>query len=44
VVTEVDNARIYAGIHYRHSVKDGNRLGRTVAEYTFRHYFRPNDD
>ena len=43
VVAEVDNARIYGGMHYRHSVKDGNRLGRMVAEYTFRHYFRRND-
>jgi hypothetical protein len=44
VVEEVDNARIYGGMHYRHSVKDGNKLGRRVAEYTFRHYFRRNDD
>ena len=44
VVTEVDNARIYGGMHYRHSVKDGNKLGRMVAEYTFRHYFRHKDD
>ena len=44
VVTEVDNARIYGGMHYHHSVKDGNKLGRLVAEYTFRHFFRRNDD
>jgi hypothetical protein len=44
VVTEVDNARIYGGLHYRHSLKDGNKLGRMVAEYTFRHYFRRHED
>jgi len=32
VVTEVDHARIYGGMHYRHSVKQGNRLGRLVTE------------
>jgi hypothetical protein len=44
VVREVDNARIFGGMHYRHSVKEGNRLGRTVAEYVAKHYFRRNDD
>ena len=33
VVTEVDNARIYGGMHYQHAVKQGNRLGRLVTEY-----------
>jgi hypothetical protein len=40
VVTEVDNARIFGGMHYRHSVKEGNRLGRMVAEYVLRNDFR----
>lgn len=44
VVREVDNARIFGGMHYRHSVKEGNRLGRVVAEYVSKHYFRRNDD
>ena len=43
VVTEVDDARIYGGMHYRHSVKQGNRLGRLVTEYMLRRHFKPND-
>jgi hypothetical protein len=44
VVTEVDNARVYGGIHYRYSCKQGNRLGRMVTDYMLRHHFKPNDD
>jgi len=44
VVAEVDNARIYGGMHYRHSVKQGNRLGRLVTEYMLRHYFKASDE
>ena len=43
VVTEVDHARIYGGMHYRHSVKEGNRLGRQVAEHILKHHFRRLD-
>jgi len=43
VVTEVDDARIYGGMHYRHSVKQGNRLGRLVTEYMLRGHFKSND-
>ena len=44
VVTEVGNARVYGGIHYRYSVKQGNRLGRMVTDYMVRHHFKPNDE
>jgi hypothetical protein len=44
VVTEVDNARIYGGMHYRHSVKQGNRLGRRVTEYVLTHHFKAIDE
>lgn len=43
VVAEVDNARIYGGMHFERSVKEGNRLGRMVTEYVLRHHFRPRD-
>ena len=43
VVTEVDNARIFGGMHFHHSVKEGNRLGRRVAEYILNHKFCPAD-
>lgn len=32
LVKEVENARIYGGMHYRHSVKDGRTLGGKVAD------------
>ena len=44
VVREVDNARIFGGMHYHHSVKEGNRLGRMVTEYVIKTRFRHNDD
>ena len=44
VVTEVDNARIFGGMHFRHSVKEGNRLGRRVAEYILHHKFCRADE
>jgi hypothetical protein len=39
VVQEVDDARIFGGMHYHHSVKEGNRLGRRVADYILDHKF-----
>jgi hypothetical protein len=35
--TEVENARIWAGIHYRFSVEAVAALGRAVADYDLRH-------
>ena len=44
VVEEVDNARIFGGMHYHHSVKEGNRLGRRVADYILMHKFCRADE
>jgi len=44
VVEEVDNARIYGGMHFHHSVKEGNRLGRRVANYILAHKFCRADE
>lgn len=41
VVREVDNARVYGGMHYRHSVLQGNVLGRMVAAYDCMNNFQP---
>jgi hypothetical protein len=41
---EVFWARIYAGFHFHHSLVDGGRLGKKVAEQLQRKYFRPVDD
>jgi vanadium-dependent haloperoxidase-like protein len=37
---EVDNARIWAGLHYRFSVEAGSLLGRQVADYDLEHAFQ----
>jgi hypothetical protein len=44
VVREVDNARIYGGMHFHHSVKEGNRLGRMVTEFILKHHFRHKEE
>ncbi|HXZ79639.1 MAG TPA: vanadium-dependent haloperoxidase [Terriglobales bacterium] len=41
VVAEVDLARIFGGMHYLHSVLDGNNIGRKVARHITRNYFLP---
>ena len=33
IVQEVENARVWGGMHYRTAVTHGSELGRTVAEY-----------
>jgi membrane-associated phospholipid phosphatase len=37
---EADNARVWAGLHYRFSVQAGSVLGRQVAEYDLDHAFQ----
>jgi hypothetical protein len=39
--TDVGNARIYAGFHYRFSVRQGLILGHKVSHNLVGHYFRP---
>jgi hypothetical protein len=41
MVQEVENARVWGGIHYRTAVAHGSELGRTVAEYGLKHHLRP---
>ena len=36
----MNDARVLAGFHYRHSDQDGSTLGRRVARYVVRHRFR----
>jgi hypothetical protein len=43
VVREVDQARVFGGMHFRHSVKEGNRLGRRVADFILEHHFKEHD-
>ena len=41
LVTEVGDARIWGGIHYRSSVEDGKDIGRKVAQQVFAKHFKP---
>lgn len=40
VAEEVQDARVWAGIHFRFSTDDGATIGRQVARLVTRHYFR----
>ena len=41
--SEIINARLWAGLHYRFSSVAGVVLGREVAKFDLRHAFRPVD-
>jgi hypothetical protein len=41
VVEEVNNARVWAGFHFRYSQEDGSRIGRKVARFVVRNFFQP---
>jgi hypothetical protein len=38
---EVNEARIYGGMHFRTSTRIGARLGQQVSRYMTSHFFRP---
>lgn len=44
ITEDVDDARVYGGIHFRFDQRAGNRLGRQVAEYVVEHNLRPHQD
>jgi len=41
-LTEVAEARIYGGMHYRNSTRIGANMGKQVSRFTTRHFFRPS--
>ena len=41
IADDVDDARVYGGIHWRFDQIDGNVLGRAVATEVFKNYLRP---
>jgi hypothetical protein len=43
VVEEVNNARVWAGFHFRYSQEDGTRIGRNVARFVAKNFFQPLD-
>ncbi|HEX8760594.1 MAG TPA: vanadium-dependent haloperoxidase [Pseudonocardiaceae bacterium] len=41
LMADVDNARVWAGLHYRNSMDEGGALGSEVANHVTKGYFRP---
>jgi hypothetical protein len=41
ITREIDDARVWAGLHWRQSVTDGDRIGRDVARHVVENFFRP---
>ena len=42
-VEEVNNARVWAGFHFRYADEDGSKLGRKVARFVVTNFFQPVD-
>ena len=41
VMREIDDARVWAGLHWRHSMRRGDQIGRKVARHVAANFFRP---
>ena len=41
IMHDITNARIWGGLHWRHSMRHGAQIGRHVAAHVSRHFFRP---
>lgn len=41
IANDVDDARVYGGIHYRFDQDAGNRVGRAVATYVYKNNLQP---
>jgi hypothetical protein len=38
---EIDDARVWAGLHWRHSMRHGAKIGREVARHVSGNFFQP---
>ena len=36
---EISDARVWGGLHWRHSIRDGEQIGRRVSAYVAKHFF-----
>jgi hypothetical protein len=41
IVAEISNARVWGGIHYRHSTRVGEQMGRAIGEWALARQLRP---
>jgi len=44
ITDDVDDARVYGGIHFRFDQEAGGRMGRDIATYVVKHNLRPIND
>ncbi|MEO8127125.1 MAG: hypothetical protein ABJF23_32865 [Bryobacteraceae bacterium] len=44
VTREIDDARVWAGLHWRNSMRDGAQIGRKVVRHVFDEFGRTNED
>jgi len=42
ILDDVDDARVYGGIHFRFDQEAGGKLGRRVGRYVYKHQLRPS--
>jgi hypothetical protein len=43
LLREIDDARVYAGLHWRHSMRHGVQIGRNVSRHVVENYFQPGN-
>jgi hypothetical protein len=43
LVDDVEDARVWSGLHYRNSMREGATLGRQIAKHVMGNHFRPRD-
>jgi hypothetical protein len=41
IVREINDARVWSGLHWRQSMRDGNQIDREVAAHVSGNFFRP---
>lgn len=41
ITSDIDDARVYGGIHFRFDQEEGGEQGRRVGAYIYRHSLRP---
>jgi hypothetical protein len=41
LMRDIDDARVWAGLHWHHSMHHGDQIGRKVARYVTGNFFRP---
>jgi hypothetical protein len=40
IMREIDDARVWGGLHWRHSMRHGGQIGRKIAMHVSKNFFR----